>query len=142
MDDSRKVNHEGIRKSMRSNRSRDTGPELLVRHALRSGGYPGYRLQWNVPGRPDIAYPGRKIAVFVNGCFWHRCPYCNPSFPATNIAFWEKKFADNAARDRRALKALREMGWATHVIWECQLKPPDLQQTIRDLLNFVAAYST
>lgn len=84
---------------MQHNKRKDTSPELVVREALRKSGHPGYRLQWPVPGRPDIAYPGKKVAIFINGCFWHRCPLCNPSVPVTNVEFWSEKFSKNVARD-------------------------------------------
>ena len=65
---------EGVRKCMKANKSKDTSPELKVRKALREAGYPGYRQNWKkAPGKPDICYPGRKVAIFINGCFWHRC---------------------------------------------------------------------
>jgi DNA mismatch endonuclease (patch repair protein) len=113
---------------MQSNRSRDTGPELALRRLLRDAGYPGYRLHWKaVPGHPDIAYPGRKIAIFVNGCFWHRCPLCNPPSPKSNAEFWEAKFASNQERDKRKTQSLQALGWAVVVVWECQLqRTPEL----------------
>ena len=110
-------------KSMQSNKRRDTKPELKVRKLLRDAGYPGYRLQWKkVPGRPDIAYPGRKIAIFVNGCFWHRCPKCNLPLPKSNQEFWEAKFKRNVERDQRKIGELEALGWKTFVIWECELE--------------------
>ena len=103
---------EAVRHSMQGNRSKDTKPELKVRAMLREMGFPGYRLQWKkAPGRPDIAYPGRKIAIFVNGCFWHRCPHCNLTVPKNHTEFWEAKFARNVERNRRAAEALEKDGW-------------------------------
>ena len=68
---------------MRANRARNTGPELRLRKALREAGLGGYRLNWKkAPGRPDIAYPGRKVAIFVHGCYWHHCPRCYPNLPS------------------------------------------------------------
>lgn len=68
-------------KVMSAVRGKDTKPELALRKALKDVGIQGYRLHWKrAPGRPDIAYPGSKVAIFVHGCFWHRCPYCNPRF--------------------------------------------------------------
>ena len=62
---------------MQANKSKNTKPELLVRARLREAGYTGYRLHWKkAPGKPDICFPGRRVAIFVNGCFWHRCPHC------------------------------------------------------------------
>lgn len=100
-----------IKKSMKGNKRVNTKPELLVRQRLRAAGLTGYRLEWKVPGKPDIAFPGRKIAIFVNGCFWHRCPKCNPSQPKRNVEFWEAKFRRNVERDRAAINALTQMGW-------------------------------
>jgi DNA mismatch endonuclease (patch repair protein) len=108
---------------MQSNRSRNTGPELALRRLLRDAGYPGYRLHWKaVPGHPDIAYPGRKIAIFVNGCFWHRCPHCNPPSPKSHAEYWEAKFETNQERDNRKRESLQALGWAVVVVWECQLE--------------------
>ena len=112
----------GTHRSMQGNKGRDTKPELLVRQELRAAGLTGYRLQWHVPGRPDIAWPGKKVALFINGCFWHRCPRCNPSTPKKNIEYWNAKFARNQERDRENLATLARDGWTVHVIWECELK--------------------
>jgi DNA mismatch endonuclease (patch repair protein) len=110
-------------KSMQGNKRRDTRPELEMRRLLREAGFPGYRLQWKkVPGRPDIAYPGRKVAIFVNGCFWHRCPRCNLPLPKSNREFWEAKFKRNVERDRRKIEELEALGWKVLVVWECELK--------------------
>ncbi len=95
---------EATRHVMQANKSKNTKPELKVRAALRAAGLPGYRLHWKAaPGKPDICYPGRKVAIFVNGCFWHRCPYCALSTPKTNVEFWTAKFERNRARDRHRI---------------------------------------
>ncbi|MDO8950564.1 MAG: very short patch repair endonuclease [Actinomycetota bacterium] len=108
---------------MKGNRGRDTGPELELRRLLRQAGYPGYRLHWkNAPGRPDIAYPGCKVAIFVNGCFWHRCPTCQPAIPKSHSEYWERKFELNQERDARKNAALVETGWRVVTVWECELK--------------------
>lgn len=104
-------------------RAKNTKPELILRKALYHSSLRGYRLHWKkAPGRPDIAYPGDKIAVFVHGCFWHRCPYCNPSFPKSHTEFWEEKFRKNIERDQRKSKELEESGWKVFVFWECQIR--------------------
>jgi DNA mismatch endonuclease, patch repair protein len=114
---------ESTSRVMSANRGKDTGPELMLRQALSKNSIKGYRLHWKkAPGRPDIAFPGKKVAVFVNGCFWHRCPYCGPSMPKTNIDFWMAKFDRNKERDKRKRKELQEEGWKVVVIWECQIK--------------------
>ena len=110
-------------KVMKANKGKDTKPEQKVRAILREIGYPGYRLNWKkVPGRPDIAYPGRRIAIFVNGCFWHRCPKCNLSLPKSNVDFWRNKFEHNVERDRRKTVELEALGWTVITIWECEIK--------------------
>lgn len=127
-----------VRKSMQGNKRRDTSPEVKVRTMLREMGYPGYRLDWKkAPGHPDIAYPGRKIAVFVNGCFWHRCPVCKPSTPKNNVEYWEAKFARNVERDVRTREALEAAGWKVVVVWEHQLKKGELENTRRSLYEAV-----
>jgi len=119
---------------MQANRGKNTGPEMRLRRLLREAGYPGYRLHWKkAPGRPDIAYPGRKVAIFVNGCYWHRCPYCGPSAPKSNAEFWEAKFVANEARDARQVADLEAEGWTVVTVWECELRrKPD--QVIDELI--------
>ena len=84
-----------VSRVMSSNKAKNTKPELRLRKALYAGGVRGYRINWKkVPGKPDIAFPGRKISIFINGCYWHRCPYCKLSLPKTNTEFWKEKFSD------------------------------------------------
>jgi len=113
---------------MRANKARDTKPELCLRKALRRRGVPGYRLHWGkAPGKPDISYPGRRLAIFVHGCFWHRCPHCSLPLPKSHVDFWRKKFDNNRERDNRKLEALQRHGWKALVFWECQInRDPDL----------------
>lgn len=128
-----------IKKSMKGNKRANTKPELLVRQRLRAAGLTGYRLEWKAPGKPDIAFPGRKIAIFVNGCFWHRCPKCNPSQPKRNVEFWEAKFRRNVERDRAAVAALTQMGWTPITIWECDLKKDRIDATMEKVIEQVRA---
>lgn len=111
---------------MRAVRSRDTGPERIVRGMLRAFA-PGYRLQRrDIPGRPDIAYVGAKRAIFVNGCFWHGHECARGArAPKTNADYWRAKIARNKARDALALEALAAIGWRALVVWECELKDRD-----------------
>ena len=111
---------------MVANRSVNTKPEILVRHMLRQAGLPGYRLHWRIDDpvgryvcRPDIAYPGRKVAIFVHGCFWHRCPECDLALPKSNVEYWSEKFERNVERDREKAGALLDLGWDVHTVWEC-----------------------
>lgn len=117
---------------MQANRSKNTGPEVRLRQLLRAAGYPGYRLHWKkAPGHPDIAFPGRKIAIFVNGCFWHRCPRCNPPAPRSNAEFWQVKFETNRARDARKTQALESSGWLVITVWECELRDHPSEEIAR-----------
>ena len=131
--------NEHVRKSMQGNKGKNTKPEMLVRARLRAAGLTGYRLQWKVPGRPDIAWPGKRVALFINGCFWHRhegCPYATT--PKSHVEYWVVKFDRNVERDERNLQALREAGWTVHVIWECQLKKKVIDATMAELLPLLA----
>jgi DNA mismatch endonuclease (patch repair protein) len=120
-----------VRKSMQGNKGNDTKPELIARKLLRDAGYPGYRLQWKkAPGRPDIAYPGRKIAIFINGCFWHRCPRCKLPTPKSNSDYWTEKFSRNVERDKRKVEELEKDGWKVLIVWECDLKDADKRQSV------------
>lgn len=115
--------NETVSKYMRSNKGKNTKPELVFRKALWEAGIRGYRLHWkNAPGKPDIAFPGKKIAIFLNGCFWHRCPKCQLGLPKHNSAFWEAKFTRNVERDKEKITALMNENWTVLVLWECELK--------------------
>jgi len=110
---------------MKANKSAGTKPELALRRALWQAGARGYRLHPKaVPGRPDVAFPGAKLAVFVHGCYWHQCPRCagKKAYPRANQEFWRAKFAENATRDERVKTLLEKMGWQSLVVWECEVK--------------------
>lgn len=104
-------------------RSKNTQPEMIVRRYLHGLGY-RFRLHCtNLPGRPDLVLPKYKLAIFVNGCFWHRHQNCfYATTPATRKAFWQEKLNRNAERDARHIKHLNEAGWRSMTIWECGLK--------------------
>jgi DNA mismatch endonuclease (patch repair protein) len=102
-------------------RARDTGPEMRVRRALHCVGY-RYRIHdKRFPGRPDIVFPRRKVAVFVHGCFWHGhgCALAGGT-PKTNTAFWQQKIATNRERDKRKTRELEDLGFRVLVVWECE----------------------
>jgi DNA mismatch endonuclease (patch repair protein) len=107
---------------MRSNQRRDTGPERAVRSAAHAAGL-RYRVDFGVKPssgrkiRPDLVFPRRKVAVFVDGCFWHGCPK-HGTLPATNRSYWKPKIAENRARDRRHTAALEADGWTVVRVWE------------------------
>ena len=115
------------RNVMRANRSRDTGPEMVVRRLAHAMGY-RFRLGGRgLPGRPDLAFGPRRSVVFVNGCYWHhhRCGPRGDALPATRTGFWSAKFAANRARDAAALAALAASGWSALVVWECETRDRD-----------------
>ena len=107
-------------------RSRDTGPELLVRSALHRAGYRFRLHSKDLPGRPDIVLPKYHTVVFVHGCFWHRHKGCRFAYsPKSRVAFWNNKFRGNIERDRRTSTALRKLGWRVVTVWECQATSPE-----------------
>ena len=113
-------------------RGKATKPELLVRNWLWHHGY-RYRLNVNsVPGKPDIVLRRYRTAIFVNGCFWHGHEECGKySVPKSNTEFWVAKVTRNRERDQRNYKDLHYAGWHVIVIWECQLKKSNIEETMR-----------
>ncbi len=121
---------------MRRVRGRDTAPELKVRRALREAGI-GYRLGGcGLPGRPDVVMKGRRIALFVHGCFWHGHDCARGARqPRANADYWIAKIGRNRTRDARTSTELTDAGWTVVTVWECEMKTPDfagdLVQAIR-----------
>ncbi|MGV2293337.1 very short patch repair endonuclease [Trinickia sp. YCB016] len=107
-------------------RGKDTVPELRVRKLLFAAGY-RYRLHVaNLPGRPDLVFPGRRKVVFVHGCFWHMHPGCVLArLPKSRGEFWLPKLRANRERDARNERDLCASGWSVLVVWECELKNID-----------------
>jgi DNA mismatch endonuclease (patch repair protein) len=108
---------------MRRVKDRDTRPELLVRRLLTRLGA-RYRLhRADLPGKPDIVLPGRRLAIFVHGCFWHGHDCARGArAPKANQAYWTAKVARNRARDIESRARLEALGWRVEVLWECGLK--------------------
>lgn len=122
---------------MRRVKGRDTKPERRIRQLVWGLGYRYRKHCRDVPGNPDLAFIGRRRAIFVHGCFWHRhkCPSGQRS-PKSRIAFWKEKFRRNVARDVFVAKQLKRAGWKSLVIWECELRKPEKIQTkIKRLLD-------
>lgn len=114
-----KASSELIRQRMMSQKRRDTGPELEIRSRLHRLGH-RFRVDYRVPGtrrRIDIAFTRKRIAVFIDGCFWHSCPR-HATQPKSNRAWWKRKLADNVRRDRATDRALRRQGWVVVRVWE------------------------
>lgn len=95
--------------------------EQKLARLFRRAPITGWRRHLPLPGKPDFAFPKQKVAVFVDGCFWHGCPRCYTR-PKTNRKFWDKKRADNMARDHRVTRQLRQRGWRVIRIWQHSLK--------------------
>ena len=119
--------------------SRDTKPELLVRRWLWSHGY-RYRLNVKgVPGKPDIVMRPDHTAIFVNGCFWHGHEGCC-KIPKSNTEFWVNKIRRNQERDQQNYQVLHDNGWHVIVIWECQLKPAHIKETMLRVETLLCDY--
>jgi DNA mismatch endonuclease (patch repair protein) len=112
---------DAARAVMRGNRRRDTKPEIILRSTLFGLGLrfrKDYRIQLKATGvRADVVFPARRVAVFVDGCFWHRCPI-HGSAPRTNAPYWRMKLDRNVHRDEVQTAALRREGWEVIRIWE------------------------
>ena len=102
-------------------RGKNTSPELFVRKAISEKGIRGYRLHYKLQGKPDIVFPRRMIAIFIDGCFWHKCPECFIK-PETNKSFWNKKIDSNVKRYNVVNSELKEKGWEIIRIWEHELR--------------------
>lgn len=128
---------EAVSRVMSANCGKNTNPELAIRKALWKQNIRGYRLHVKkLPGKPDIVFSGLKLAIFVHGCFWHRCPSCNYSLPKTNVEYWKTKFCRNVERDKRHLEMLKASNWDVLVVWECEIKrSPD--EVVKKIVNAV-----
>ena len=130
MDHVSKAVRSQIMRSVKSKGGRST--EAALGKLIRGAGLSGYRKNWRVEGKPDFAWPKRKLAVFVDGCFWHGCS-CK-KLPKSNTAFWTSKIEANQVRDRKVSAGLRRIGWRVIRIRECRVKKP------ASLARIVGAY--
>lgn len=94
---------------------------MILRKYLHKSGY-RYRINYPLFGKPDIVFPKQKIAIFVNGCFWHQHGCKNSVIPKTRRVFWKDKLAKNIERDRIVNTSLTKTGWDSKIIWECELE--------------------
>lgn len=117
-------------------RGKNTEPERKLRKLLWSQGIRGYRIHYNLPGKPDIVFPKRKIAIFIDGCFWHRCVACFQE-PETRKEFWMKKINSNVERDLKTTKQLQNDGWTVLRFWEHEIRktPNEVVEKIIKCLN-------
>ena len=123
-----RVSPEVRSRTMRAIRSKDMKPELTVRRLVHGMGY-RYRLhRKDLPGKPDLVFPGRRKVIFVHGCFWHQHaePTCNKSRkPQSNRSYWLPKLERNVSRDAEQQAQLAELGWDVLVLWECDIQSSD-----------------
>lgn len=130
---------EATRKTMSANTSTDTKPEIALRTALWAAGLRGYRKNVKrLPGKPDVVFGRKKLAIFVNGCFWHACPHCGRFvYPKTNADYWHEKIARNQRRDAQVKEELSQLGYSVLTLWECEVKKqlPGCVQQVRMALE-------
>lgn len=106
-------------------KNKGTRPEKKLYNLFIKAGYKVRRNAKALPGKPDILLERKRVAVFLHGCFWHRHKNCKYAYkPKSNIAFWEKKFAANQARDKQVKAKLVALGYSVATVWECQLRNP------------------
>lgn len=123
-------------------RSNNTKPEEKVRKYLFSKGFRYRKNVRNLPGCPDIMLPKYKTVIFVNGCFWHKHDCPRFVWPTSNEEYWIPKITRNVERDQKNHELLRELGWRVIVIWECQLKKKEFEETMEKLISDLRAGST
>jgi len=122
---------------MRSVKPYDTKPELELRRLIWGLGYRYRKNRNDIIGKPDIAFIGKKRAIFLHGCFWHRhnC-HSGQRMPKSKIDFWSKKFEKTIKRDKFVKHKLHKQGWRELVIWECELKNPKrVERRVRKFLD-------
>lgn len=112
--------------------------EIALAKILRKYGITGWRRHLPFPGRPDFAFPLLRLAIFVDGCFWHMCPF-HSSMPVRNRSFWEGKLTMNVIRDRRARRRLRAAGWKVIRIWQHELRPTNQRRCVRRIQAAIAS---
>ena len=125
------------RRTMQAVKSKDTAPELLVRRLAHRMGYRFRVHRKDLPGKPDLVFPGRRKAIFVHGCFWHGHDCARGArVPKSNRGYWTKKIARNKERDRAACAALEHSCWTYLILWECELgNEKGLRAQVRNFLK-------
>lgn len=120
-------------------KGKDTAPEMLIRRGLHARGL-RFRLHApELPGKPDLVFPGRKAAIFVHGCFWHGHDCGLFKWPGSRVEFWRDKISRNVSRDAAAEAALVAAGWRVLVLWECALKGKE-RRPLPDVLAETVAW--
>ena len=120
---------------MQSVKSKNTGPELVVRRLLHGMGYRFRLHRKDLPGSPDIVLPKFKKVIFVHGCFWHWHGCSKGQLPKSRVKYWKTKLETNVKRDRTKREQLQGLGWKPLVVWQCETK--DLEKLAKRLRVFV-----
>jgi DNA mismatch endonuclease, patch repair protein len=119
---------------------KNTKQEILVGNLVRSLGFKYFTHLKNLPGTPDLVFPRRKKAIFINGCFWHGHNKCKRSkLPTTNRAFWRDKINANKLRDKKNRSSLSKLGWNCCSIWQCAITKTNETKLKRKILKFILA---
>ena len=122
---------------MRAVKSKDTkSTELVLISMFKENGITGWRHSYNVKGHPDFVFLDKRIAIFVDGCFWHGHD-CRNTRPADHAEYWAKKRERNIQRDKEATKAFEDRGWTVIRIWECELQRKNRKNTLDKLLSVI-----
>lgn len=121
---------------MRAVKSKNTTPEMTVRRLLHQAGYRFRLHRDDLPGKPDIVFPGKRAVIFIHGCFWHQHPGCrHADRPSSNNPYWNKKLNRNIERDKAHAAALHEQGWKVLILWECEIRKGGMLPTIKKFLG-------
>lgn len=124
------------RRAMRAVKSKRTGLERRIFAMLAGMRVSGWQQNpRGVVGNPDIVFSDRKIAIFIDGCFWHGCPVCRKKLPTTNVSYWQAKIARTIERDRENRQKLRDAGWTVLRIWEHEVKDPQARRHIHVVIR-------
>ena len=132
-----KAKRSEVMSRIRSRGNKDT--ELALMQVIRAHGITGWRRHQAVFGKPDFVFPKLRLALFVDGCFWHACPL-HTTKPRNNAAFWRKKFAANQTRDRLVTRTLRKKGWRVLRIWEHELSRKNEGRLLRRIRNALTSF--
>lgn len=129
-----KIKRSAVMSRIRGSGNKDT--ELRLIQVFRENGITGWRRGSKLVGKPDFVFPRLKLAVFVDGCFWHGCPK-HATWPKQNAAFWRKKITTNKTRDRRVNRELRALGWRVVRVWAHELARKNETRLLRRLAGWV-----
>lgn len=127
------------RKIMKSVGTKDTGPEMTVRRMVHRMGYRFRLHRKDLPGTPDLVFPGKRKVLFVHGCYWHGHGCAKGRLPKSRLEYWEPKIKKNRLRDTKAIAALASLGWKALVVWQCETS--DFSALRSRLARFLGATS-